>query len=129
MVNDLSVHSKPERGSSFSEQYRETLSFVGLRNSGNTCFLAASTNLVLSVREIAHLVSLKYHNSFCAKKHCFLCAWEALAFEMLHKTGQDEALSLVDVANKYAILNPLYTVGRVFDASEVVGHIIDRTFF
>ena len=83
MVNDVFVHSKPEKGSSFSEQHSETLSFVGLKNSGNTCFLAASTNLVLSIREVAHLVSLKYNNCFCARKHGFLCAWETLAFNML----------------------------------------------
>ena len=70
MVNDVFVHSKPEKSSSFSEQHSETLSFVGLKNSGNTCFLAASTNLVLSIREVAHLVSLMYHNSFCVRKHC-----------------------------------------------------------
>ena len=125
MVNDVFVHSKTEKDSSFSEQHNETLSFVGLKNSGNTCFLAASTNLVLSITELAHLVSLKYHNYFCARKHCFLCAWETLAFEMLQKTRQDDPLSLVDVANKYATVNPFYTVGRMFDASEVVGQNID----
>ena len=124
MVNDVFVHSKPEKDSSFSEQHNETLSFVGLKNSGNTCFLAASTNLVLSIRELAHLVSLKYHNSFCARKNWFLGDWETLEFKMLQKTGQDDPLSLVDVAKKYAILNPLYTVGRVFDASEV-----SRTYY
>ena len=43
-------------------------SFVGLHNSGNTCFLAAGTHIAIGVKEVAQLVSQKYHNSFCAKE-------------------------------------------------------------
>ena len=44
---------------SLSEHCGEVPSYVGLKNSGNTCFLAASTNLVLGIEEVAHLVRLK----------------------------------------------------------------------
>ena len=123
MFNNVSADSFSVKGPPY-EHCREA-PYVGLKNTGNTCFLAASTNFVLGIEEIAQLVSLKYHNSFCAKVNCFLCAWETLAFDMLQNTGQDDPLSPSTVANQYANLNPYYRLASVFDASGVVGAIVD----
>ena len=57
-------------------------SFVGLKNSGNTCFLATGTNIAIGLVEICQLVRRRWHNSFCDENNCFLCCWESLAFEI-----------------------------------------------
>ena len=62
-------------------------SFVGLYNSGNTCFLAAGTNIAIGLKQISRLVRRQWHNSFCAEENCFLCTWEALAFKILNMTS------------------------------------------
>ena len=99
-------------------------SFVGLHNSGNTCFLAAATHIAIGLKEISQLVRRQWHNSFCAEENCFLCTWESLASKILQMTSEDVPLNITRLAKQFAILNPLYEFGQVFDAAEVVGAIV-----
>ena len=100
-------------------------SFVGLHNSGNTCFLAAGSNIAIWLKEICRFVRRQWYNSICAEKNCFLCTWESLASKILQLTSEDVPLNIETLAKQFAILNPLYEVGKVFDAAEVVGAIVD----